>query len=187
MATTAYATSQQIEGLIALNSPSYVIKGWHGTLFSIAITVFAIIWNTVLIRKLPLLEGMVLTLHVFGFFAFVVVLWVMGPRSPAKEIFTEFQDNSGWGNVWLSCLVGILGPVVTLIGSDSSCHLSEELRDAAWVLPRYVFSARYLRCLLPTALTSTFVPKNLTRNGTSSSFKSISNLHIPDQWSQQPS
>ena len=130
--------SQQIETLIVLNDPSYVIQGWHGTLFSIAVTIFAIIWNTVLIRKLPLLEGIVLTLHVFGFFAFLVVLWVMGPRSPAKETFTDFQDNSGWANIGLSCLVSLLGPVLTLIGSDSSCHLSEELRDAAYILPRLV-------------------------------------------------
>jgi choline transport protein len=37
------------------------------------------------------------------------------------------------GNVGLSCLVGLLGLVVTLIGSDSACHLSEELKDTAWV------------------------------------------------------
>jgi hypothetical protein len=76
MATTAYATALQFQGLIALNVETYVIKGWHGTLFSIAITVFAIVWNTSLIRKLPLLEGIGLTLHVFGFFSFLVVLWV---------------------------------------------------------------------------------------------------------------
>ena len=37
------------------------------------------------------------------------------------------------GNAGLSCLVGLLGLVVTLIGSDSACHLSGELKDTAWV------------------------------------------------------
>lgn len=88
MATTAYATALQIQGLISLNVESYVIRGWHGTLFSIAITIFAIVWNTVLIRKLPLLEGIVLTLHVFGFFAFVTVLWVSSRSLPLPDSFS---------------------------------------------------------------------------------------------------
>ena len=136
MATTAYATAQQFEALIALSVPSYKIMGWHGTLFSIAITLFAIIFNTILIRKLPLFEGIVLILHVFGFIAFMTVLWVMSPRSDVHTTWTDFQDNAGWGNLGLATLVGILGPTVTLVGGDSACHLSEELRDAAWVLPR---------------------------------------------------
>lgn len=136
MATTAYATAQQFEAIIALNVPSYKIMGWQGTLFSIAITLFAIIFNTILIRKLPLFEGIILILHVFGFIAFMTVLWVMSPRADVHTTWTDFQDNAGWGNLGLATLVGILGPTVTLVGGDSACHLSEELRDAAWVLPR---------------------------------------------------
>lgn len=72
----------------------------------------------------------------------------MGPKAPAKEVWTTFEDNSGWGNVGLSTLVGILGPVVTLIGSDSSCHLSEELRDAAYVLPRSMVATAVVNYML---------------------------------------
>lgn len=136
IATTAFASAQQLQGLIALNLSSYTVQGWQSALFTIAITTFAVVWNTVLASKLPSIENVVLVLHVLGFFAFVIVLWVMGPSSDPKATWTHFEDNSGWGNVGLSTLVGILGPIVTLIGSDSSCHLSEELRDASWVLPR---------------------------------------------------
>jgi amino acid transporter len=72
----------------------------------------------------------------------------MGPKAPAKEVWTTFEDNSGWGNVGVSTLVGILGPVVTLIGSDSSCHLSEELRDAAYVLPRSMVATAVVNYIL---------------------------------------
>jgi amino acid transporter len=136
MATTAFAVTQQLQGLIALNVSTYVIKGWHSTLFCIAITIFSILWNTVFVKKLPLIEYVGVVLHVVGFFAFVIVLWVMAPQADAKKVWTDFQDNGGWGSVGLSTLIGILAPVVTLIGSDSSCHLSEELKDASWVLPR---------------------------------------------------
>jgi len=83
---------------------------------------------------MPLLEGIVIVFHAFGFLAVVVVLWVMGPRGDSSVV-TTFSDN-GWGSVGLSCLVGILSPIITLIGADSQCHLSEELEDAAYVLPR---------------------------------------------------
>ncbi|KAH7380206.1 amino acid/polyamine transporter I [Phaeosphaeria sp. MPI-PUGE-AT-0046c] len=155
MATTAFATTQQLQGLIALNSSSYAIKGWHSTLLTVAITLFAILWNTVFVRKLPLIEGIGLTLHVFGFFAFVVVLWVMGPRSDTRIVWTNFEDNGGWGNKGVATLVGILGPMVTLIGSDSSCHLSEELRDAAWVLPRAMVATALVNYSLGFIMTVT--------------------------------
>jgi hypothetical protein len=155
MATTAFAATQQLQGLIALNSPSYIIKGWQSTLFAVAITAFAILWNTVFMRKLPLIEGIGLTLHVFGFFAFVVVLWVMGPRSDTKTVWTNFEDKSGWGNKGVATLVGILGPIVTLIGSDSSCHLSEEVSDAAWVLPRAMVATALVNYTLGFIMTVT--------------------------------
>lgn len=155
MATTSFAATQQLQGLIALNSPSYIIKGWHSTLFTVAITAFAILWNTLFVRKLPLVEGIGLILHVLGFFAFVIVLWVTGPRSDSKTVWTKFEDNTGWGNQGLATLVGILGPVVTLIGSDSSCHLSEELKDAAWVLPRAMVATALVNYALGFIMTFT--------------------------------
>jgi choline transport protein len=157
MASTCFAVAQQLEGLIALNMEDYTIKGWHSTLLCIAVAVFAIFWNTVLMRTLPLLEGIVMILHVFGFVVFVVVLWVLAPRSDPKVVFTEFQDNGGWGNIGLSCLVGLTGPVITLIGADSACHLSEELKDASWALPRSMVATAILNYTLGFIMTITIM------------------------------
>lgn len=157
MATCALATTQQLQGLITLNMPSYVAQGWHGTLFSIAITLFAIIWNTVFVNKLPIMEIIGLVLHVSAFLAFVVVLWLMAPHSDPKVVWTNFEDNSGWGSAGLATLVGILGPIVTLIGSDSTCHLSEELQDAAWVLPRAMVATALVNYALGFVMTVTIM------------------------------
>lgn len=155
MATTAYATTQQLQGLMALNMPSYTIRGWHSTLLSIAVALVAVLWNTVLVRKLPLIDGIVMVLHVVGFFVFLVVLWVMGPRSDVRTVWTDFEDSSGWGSKGVATLAGILGPVVTLIGADSSCHLSEELKDAAWVLPRAMVATAVVNYVLGFVMTVT--------------------------------
>lgn len=131
---TAYAAAQQFEAMVALNDSTYVPQGWHGCLFTIGLTIAAIFFNTILFRKLPLIEGIIIVFHIFGFLAIVVVLWIMGPRG-GPETVTTFSDN-GWSSAGLSCLVGILSPIITLIGADSQCHLSEELYNAAWTLPR---------------------------------------------------
>ena len=155
MASTAYAVTQQLQGLIALNMPTYVIEGWHGTLFSIAIVMCSILWNTILVKKLPLMEGIALVLHIFGFFAFVVVLWVMGPRSDTKEVWTKFEDPSGWGNTGLATLVGILGPILTLGGADLAVHLAEEVKDAAYVTPRAMVATAIVNYSLAFVMTVT--------------------------------
>lgn len=160
MATVALATTQQLQGLITLNMPSYMAQGWHGTLFSIGMTLFAIILNTIFVKKLPIIEVIGLILHVCAFLAFVVVLWTMGPYSDPKTVWTKFEDNSGWGSIGLSTLIGILGPIITLIGSDSSCHLAEELRDAAWVLPRAMVATALINYALGFVMTVT-VTSNL--------------------------
>jgi choline transport protein len=157
MASLAFACAQQFEGLIALNLPNYIIQGWHGTLLSIGVTIFAIFWNTVLIRKLPFLEGFLVILHVCGFFVFVIVLWVMAEHSDAKDVWTNFQDNGDWGSIGLSCLVGMTGPVITLIGADSACHLSEELKDAAWVLPRSMVATAVVNYIMGFVMTVTIM------------------------------
>ncbi|KAL8822543.1 MAG: hypothetical protein Q9191_006720 [Dirinaria sp. TL-2023a] len=59
----------------------------------------------------------------------------MAPRGSASSVFTVFETN-GWPTIGLACLVGLNGPVPYLTGADSSVHLSEELKNAGWTLPR---------------------------------------------------
>ena len=59
----------------------------------------------------------------------------MAPRGTASSVFTEFETN-GWRTIGVACLVGLNGPLPYLSGADSSVHLSEELKNSAWTLPR---------------------------------------------------
>ena len=43
--------------MVALSDSSYEIKGWQGCLFTIALTVLALFFNTTLFRKFPLIQG----------------------------------------------------------------------------------------------------------------------------------
>ena len=130
-----------IQGLLVLNDSTYVYERWHGTLFVIAILSFCIIFNTFLAQRLPMVEGSILVLHITGFFAIIIPLWILAPRNSAKMVFTEFENLGGWSSQGLSFLVGLLSPIYALLGVDSAVHMSEETRDASLVLPRATFLA----------------------------------------------
>jgi len=112
-----------IQGLIVLNNPDYVPQPWHGTLLVIGITVFAIFFNTVLAKKLPLVEGLLLVLHVLGLFAIVIVLWVLAPTASASSVWFEFTNLGGWNSAGTSTMVGLLSPVISTIGFDCAVHM----------------------------------------------------------------
>ena len=50
-------------------------------------------------------------------------------------MLTTFESN-GWPSNGVACLVGLVAAINDIIGTDSSVHLSEELHNAAWILPR---------------------------------------------------
>jgi choline transport protein len=125
-----------LQGLGVVASGSYTPKAYQTVLLTILFCVAAPLFNTLLAKKLPSIESGVFILYIIAFLAFLVVLVAMGPRSSAKEVFTHFEDNAGWGSIGAACFVGINGPVITLLGSDSAVHLAEELRDASRNMPR---------------------------------------------------
>lgn len=115
-----------------LNDPSYSFERWHGTLLIIAVATVAICLNVFLAKQLPQIEVFMLILHFVGFFAIIISLWVMAPRTPAKIVFTQFQNNGGWPALGLSVLIGLTGPVYSMIASDCAVHMG---RLRATIIP----------------------------------------------------
>jgi len=131
----SYLVATQIQGIIALNDANYVAQPWHATLMIIAVAAVAILFNTFFAKKLPLIEGIILIIHVFGFFGILIPLWALSPRQSAQAVFTEFTNAYAWPSQGVACLVGIIGPMYSLIGPDSAVHMAEEIKDASRVLP----------------------------------------------------
>jgi choline transport protein len=101
-----------------------------------AVLAICLIFNTFFSRKLPLVEGLIVVLHIAGFFAVVVPLWVMGDRSSSGDVFTLFQDNMMWGDLSLAVIIGLTGAASTFVGVEAGAHMAEEVRNAAHVIPR---------------------------------------------------
>lgn len=96
VAIGSFLAAAQIQGLIVLNNEDYIYQRWHGTLIMIAMVLFVFVFNTFLAKHLPLVEGLVLCLHLGGFFAILVPLWVLGPRGESHQIWTQFSNEGGW-------------------------------------------------------------------------------------------
>ncbi|KAE8348933.1 amino acid/polyamine transporter I [Aspergillus coremiiformis] len=139
--TIAYLTGTIIQGLVVLNDSTYHFQRWHGTLLLIAIVTFSILFNTFLARNLPMVEGLILILHVIGLFAIIIPLWVLAPRKNAKAVFTEFNNGGGWNSPGTATLVGLSATVTSMIGYDCSVHMSEEIKDASYTLPKAMMAS----------------------------------------------
>ncbi|KAJ0118788.1 hypothetical protein J7T55_013043 [Diaporthe amygdali] len=156
LTSLAFLAGTMIQGLLVLNYPEYVFEQWHGTLLVVAITAFCIIFNTVLAKRLPMVEGTILCIHILGFAGVLIPLWVLAPLNNPVQVFTEFLNLGGWDSNTLSFFIGLLAPVYTLIGADSAVHMSEEVKDASLVLPKAIMWAAGVNGMMGFIMIITF-------------------------------
>lgn len=114
-ASGSFLTGTIIQGMITINNPDYVPQNWHGTLLIFSMVIVLYVFNTWAAEWLPDFQNILMILHVFGFIAVVVVLWVLGPHPPASAVFLEFQDFGGWSSIGLSLMVGQISAIFCLI------------------------------------------------------------------------
>ena len=124
LAGICFMVGSVIQGLIVLNNlDTYVYQSWHGTLLTIAVILFVVLFNTLLAVRLPLIEGILLIVHLAGFFAIIIPLWVMAPRGNVHETLFKFTQTAKWPNVGLASLIGMVNPIGILVGYDCSVHM----------------------------------------------------------------
>jgi len=91
---------------------------------------------------------MALVVHLAGFFAIIITLWVMAPRRSAADALLNFTNEGGWSSTGLSSMIGLLAPLAVLVGYDCSVHMSEEIQDASITLPRAIMGSVALNITL---------------------------------------
>lgn len=156
IAGQCFTVASEIQGLIILNDASYKPQPWHAVLLTIAAVTVAVMFNTFFARKLPLLEGLVLFLLIFGFFAILIPLWIFAPRHSSADVWVNFVNEAEWPNMGLAFFVGFTGPIYALIGPDSSVHMSEEVKDASRTIPWAMVSTLALNGVTGFIMTVTF-------------------------------
>lgn len=124
--STAFLAGTIIQGLLVLNYEStYTPQPYQGTLLVWAVTVFCVVFNVFLAKRLPFVEGVLLIIYVVGFFVIIIPLWVLAPVSDAHEVFTTFNNAGGWSSKGVAVMVGMGGVVPSLAGFDCAVHMGE--------------------------------------------------------------
>jgi amino acid transporter len=110
-ASGSFLTGTIIQGLITVNNPDYAPEPYQGTLLVFAMVLVIFIANIWGAKSLPVVQNVLFVVHCFGFFAVIIVLWVLAPRNSAKKVFTEFTNEGGWSSMGVSLMVGQISAI----------------------------------------------------------------------------
>ena len=83
------------------------------------------IFNTILAKKLPLVEGLLVILHLVGVVIFIPI-WVLSPISEGGSVLTTFNNGGGFSTIGVSAMVGMLPLVSSMTGLDCSIHMGKQ-------------------------------------------------------------
>ncbi|KAI9641950.1 hypothetical protein NHQ30_009819 [Ciborinia camelliae] len=154
VASGGYLTGTLVQGLIVLTVPTYSVSetAWQGTLLYWAAIFFAVFINTVVSSLLPKFEGLILVLHILGFFAILIPLVILAPHDTAADVFTTWLNGGNWPTQGVSFFIGLVGNVFAFIGADGAFHMSEEIRNPSLVLPKSIILSVILNGIMGFAM-----------------------------------
>ncbi|RYO93887.1 hypothetical protein DL762_000842 [Monosporascus cannonballus] len=151
-AMVSYLVATLLQGIIVLAQPTYVPLPWHTVLLVWAFSLFAALLNSVNSRTLAKVEGLILILHLAGFFGVLVPLVYFAPHNDASFVFTSFSNNGAWPTQAMAFMVGFPTVATALMGADCAVHMSEEIQQAAIVVPQALMYTIFINGALGFAI-----------------------------------
>ena len=116
--SNAYLLASMIQGTVVLTQSTYSPKPWEAVLITWAVILFAVGVNIISSRALARFEGIILILHLFGFFGILIPLVFYGPHGDAS-LFTTLNNGGEWSTTGFSFVVGLPTFVFCLFGELS--------------------------------------------------------------------
>ena len=150
-ASAAYVAAAMIRGLIIFNNDSFDATEWHGLLLYWAVYVVAALVNIAGIRAFPRIETLAFVFHICSFFVIVVSMVYLSPQSKASFVFADLENSGGWSSNGLSWCLGLLTSSWSFVGIDATSHMSEEVQNAAVIVPRSMVTAMSISGILTIA------------------------------------
>lgn len=75
-------------------------------------------------KQLPMVEIIILVIHILGLFAIVIPLLVMAPsRNSGRVALLDFYNGGNWSTVGLATMIGLLTPLGSMLGFDCAVHM----------------------------------------------------------------
>lgn len=133
-ASGTFLVAQMIQSLVSMYDEDYAAPSYHITLLVVAVQAVCIVCNLWGAHYLPMLQNATMIVHVCGFVAVVVAMWVFSPHVGAKTALLGFYNGGGWSTTGLSLMMGQISAVYCV-----SCKYS---------CPGSVF--KLIKCQVPT-------------------------------------
>ncbi|TWU71504.1 hypothetical protein ED733_002142 [Metarhizium rileyi] len=155
VASSGFLTGNMIRGMITMTATyyDYTPQAWHSTLLYWAVIFFAVSINAVVSSALPKFEGLILILHILGFFAILIPLVILSPHGDADTIFAGFNNAGNWHSKGLSFMVGMIGNVFAFVGTDAAFHMAEETHNPSVVVPKSILISLLINGITGFAMT----------------------------------
>ncbi|KAI4219582.1 MAG: hypothetical protein L6R36_008221 [Xanthoria steineri] len=129
----------------------YEPLNWHATMLYWMVLLIAMMVNILGIRVFPHIESAAFIFHICFFFVLLVPLVYLTPQSSARYVFADFENAGGWESNGLSWCLGLLTSAWSFVGIDGTTHMSEEVKDAANVVPQSMVIALIISGVLTMA------------------------------------
>ncbi|RMY21314.1 hypothetical protein D0867_03407 [Hortaea werneckii] len=137
-----------VQTIILINNANYAFPSWRGTLLAFASMLVAFVGSVYGAKVLPYWQTTVFALHVLGFLAYIVPIWINASKASHRQVWAEFQNEGGWSSMGLSLMVGQLVGISQQVGIDTAAHMSEGVRDAASSVPKTMISVYFINFAL---------------------------------------
>lgn len=109
-------SAELLQGLVTFTHPDYVAQPYQGMLLIWAVIALGVLINTQGGTFLPKFEGLILILHLLGYFGILIPLIILGNHQPASQVFGNFQNGGDWSTQGLSFMIGLNGAIFVFVG-----------------------------------------------------------------------
>lgn len=118
-ASGSFLTGTIIQALISVRNPDYDPQNWQGTLFVFAMVLVIYIANVYGSDQMPIMNNLLMILHVLSWAIVLIVLWTMAPHQSAEAVFvTEWKNMGGWQTTGLSVMIGQISAIYASLSTS---------------------------------------------------------------------
>jgi len=137
-ATNNFIGANFVLGMANLANPSYSIQRWHTVLVTYLITLLAAGMNVFGGHLLNRLSKACLVWNIGSFVVVVITLLATNDhKQPARFVFAEFQNFSGFG-AGMAAVLGIVQSTFGMCCYDAPSHMTEEMNNASKEAPKAI-------------------------------------------------
>lgn len=135
-ASMALSIANEIMGFWVMMHPDFVIKKWQLFVCYQLVNIFLVFFNCHG-RLLPFIAKGALYVSLFSFTVITITVLVCsrGNYQPAKFVFVDFENGTGWSTSGIAFIVGLVNPNWSFSCLDSATHLAEEVFNPARDIP----------------------------------------------------